>query len=262
MPLHIAEFGPGSAPTIVFLHGGGVGGWMWRAQAEALQADYHCLVPDLPEHGQSGDVKPFTILDAARRIADLIHKRAHGGRAHIVGLSLGGQVGVALLGLAPRLVDHALVSGTLLRPLPGAGLLGLTMKLYAPLKDRAFMIRANMRQLQVPAAYFGEFAADTRRLDVESFSRIMAANLSFSMPPGLTRLANPTLVCVGENEPGVMRRSACALVAAMPGASGRLVERAGHNWSLRAPALFNQTLRAWLAGQPLPSGLRILRGKG
>src|SRR5690606_21637517 len=118
------EAGPASAPSLVLLHGGGVGGWMWERHVADLQADYHCLVPDLPEHGHSQEAGPFTILDAARRVAELIHTRAHGGRAHIAGLSLGGQVGVALLSLSPHLADRAIFSGVLARPLPGAGLVG------------------------------------------------------------------------------------------------------------------------------------------
>src|SRR5579864_2612613 len=74
--LSVHEYGPTSAPTICFLHGGGVSGWMWNPQVEALQNTYHCLVPDLPEHGQSAATKPFSIVDAARRIAELIRERA------------------------------------------------------------------------------------------------------------------------------------------------------------------------------------------
>src|SRR5215831_17693879 len=113
VPLHIAESGPADAPSIVFLHGGGVAGWSWRPQVQAFQADYHCLVPDLPGHGQSDSDAPFSMTDAAAQVAELIHQRGHGGRAHIVGLSLGAQVGVALLAVAGRLVDRAVLTGTL-----------------------------------------------------------------------------------------------------------------------------------------------------
>jgi glutaconate CoA-transferase subunit A len=166
VPLHVLECGPAEAPSIVFLHGGGVGGWMWRPQLAALGGDYHCLVPDLPEHGQSRDEQPLSIFDAARRVAEIIKRRAHGGVAHVVGHSLGAQVAVALLGLAPSLVTRAFVSSALLRPLPLAGLIDVSLKLYRPFKDRDGMIRANMRSLGVPAEYYAEFAAGTRQPDV------------------------------------------------------------------------------------------------
>lgn len=49
--LSVCECGPATAPTICFLHAGGVSGWMWQPQVEVLQDTYHCLIPDLPEHG-------------------------------------------------------------------------------------------------------------------------------------------------------------------------------------------------------------------
>src|SRR5258708_39318108 len=119
MPLHLAEFGPAQAPSILFLHGGGVGGWSWRPQIEAFQADYHLLVPDLPEHGQSLDVAPFSMNDAAARMAELIHRRAHGGQADGVGLALGAQAGGGPLARGGRLGGRALLSRALL-PSPSA----------------------------------------------------------------------------------------------------------------------------------------------
>ena len=252
MALYVAEFGAANEPTIVFLHGGGVGGWSWRPQVEAFQGDYHLLVPDLPEHGQSAAQAPFTINDAAARVAELIHKRAHGGHAHLVGLSLGAQTGVALLAMAGRLVDRALLSGTLVRPLPGASLAGPSLWLYMPFKNIPALIRLNQQSLGVPAAYSAEFADDTRRSTRQALANVMQANMSFRVPPGLTRLKNPTLVLVGEKEPRVMRRSARELAASMLGGTAYMVKGMLHNWPLAAPALFNRTLRAWLTDQPLP----------
>src|SRR5690349_16174275 len=119
MTLFVHEVGPEGAPAVVFLHGGGVAGWIWRPQIAALSADHRCLVPDLPEHGKSRAEGPFSIEDAAARVADLIRARTPSGRAHVVGLSLGAQIIVALLSLAPEVVDHALCTGTNVRPLLG-----------------------------------------------------------------------------------------------------------------------------------------------
>ena len=255
MPLHVAEYGPAAAPSILFLHGGGVGGWSWRPQIEAFQNDYHLLVPDLPEHGQSLDVAPFSMTNAAARMAELIHKRAHDGHAHVVGLSLGAQVGVALLAVAGRLVDRALLSGVSLRPIPGASLIGPSLWLYAPFKNIPYLIKLNQQNLGVPAAYSAEFAEDTRRTTTRALANIFKANLAFREPPGLTRLKNPTLVLVGEKEPRLMRRSARQLAASMTGATAYMVQGMIHNWPLAAPELFNRTLRAWLTDQPLPAEL-------
>ena len=91
MALYVQEVGVNNSRSIVFLHGGGVGGWMWRPQIEQLKDEYHLLVPDLPEHGKSADVKPLTLKNSAAQVAELIRTRAHGSRANVVGLSLGAQ---------------------------------------------------------------------------------------------------------------------------------------------------------------------------
>lgn len=253
--LFTLESGPASAPTIVFLHGGGVSGWMWQAHVAALEAEYHCLVPDLPEHGQSSAAGPFTILDAARRVAELIHTRAHDGQAHLAGLSLGGQVGVALLGLSPQLVDRAVFSGVLAQPQPGAGLIGASLWFYAPFKNHPALIRANQRGLGVPDAYAEAFAADTRRLTIPALGRILTENMRFAVPPGLTRRQRPTLFLVGEREPKLMKRSARALSGAMLGGTALMVPGAQHNWPLSRPDLFVAIVRACFRDEPLPDSL-------
>ena len=255
--MNVTESGPASAPSIVFLHAAGLGGWSWRSQVEALQADYHCLAPDLPGHGQSDDPgpDPFSITGAATQVARLIHERAHGGRAHLVGLSLGAQVGVAVMAVAARLVDRAVFSGAGVIATAGSDLLDPLLWLAAPFRNLPPLVRANQRRLGIPPEYAAEFAAATRRASAAGMARILGASRRFEVPPGLTRLKNPTLVLVGEKEPRIERRSARRLAASMTGGSAYMVSGMIHNWPLAAPALFNRTLRAWLEDTPLPPDL-------
>lgn len=255
MPLYVRESGTQHAPAIVFLHGGGVSGWMWQPQVEQL-SDFHCLVPDLAEHGQSLNEGRFSIRDSANQIADLIRTHVPGGKAHVVGLSLGAQVITQLLSSERRtVVDHAIISGTLVRPIPGAGMMGGVMKLYAPFKNMPFMIRANMKSLTVPDQYFEQFSEDTRRLTAHAFAHITAENMSFRLPSGLSAATCPVLIVVGEKEQRMMRQSAQDLVRAIPGAKACVASKVGHNWSLQAPDLFTRTVRAWITDQSLPSEL-------
>lgn len=268
--LSIRECGPADAPSICFLHGGGISGWMWEPQVDALRDSYHCLIPDLPEHGRSAALRPLTIVDAARRVATLIRERAHGGRAHVVGLSLGAQITVQLLATAPEIIDHAVVSSALVHPVPGAGLLGLgafalAFALFAaPFQRSDAFVRLNMRYgSAIPARYFREMRADTRRMTAASFSHVLLENQRFRVPVGLEQAHVPTLIVAGRNELPLMRRSASDLAAAMPSAQAYLVafSRGGaaeHAWNLNQPALFNATLCAWLTGMPLPTALLAL----
>src|SRR5215831_20317088 len=241
--LGVRESGPASAQTICFLHGGGVSGWMWQPQVKDLQESYHCLIPDLPEHGLSASVRPFAIADTAHRIAELIREKAHGGHAHVIGLSEGAQVTVQLLGSAAEVVDHAIISSALLYPLPGASLLGpralaLIFKLFAaPFQGSDWYIRLNRRGNAIPEQYFSEVREDTRRMTADSFTHMILENQRFRMPAGLDQVQVPALVVAGQHELAIMRRSARDLAAKLPAALGYVVSfsKRGaeeHAWNL------------------------------
>lgn len=265
--LSVRACGPATAPTICFLHGGGVSGWMWRPQVESLQDTYHCLVPDMPEHGLSAAIRPFTIADTAYRIAELIQKRAHGGRAHVIGLSEGAQVAVQLLGSAAEVVDHAVISSALVHPLPGMSLFGpralaLIFTLSAaPFQNSDAYVRLNMRHGNaIPAQYFSEVREDTKRMTAASFTHMILENQRFRIPPGLDKVQVPTLIVAGQHELPLMRQSAHDLAATLPAGQGYLVsfsKRAAeeHSWNLCRSDLFNAVTRAWLTDQPLPAEL-------
>ena len=211
MSLYVQESGPADAPTIVFLHGGGGAGWMWQPQVDGL-GEFHCLVPDLPEHGRSVDVKPFAIAESAVLIAELIRKRAHGGRAHVVGLSEGAQITVALLAGAPELVDHAIVSSALVRPIRGAGIVGPGLIRWsfrlsvAPLRNIEWWTRLNMKRAAgVPDEYYPQFRRTFRELTESGFTNAIIENQRFRVPQGLDRVLTPTLIVVGRHEYDSMR---------------------------------------------------------
>src|SRR5690606_6613765 len=114
--------GRSGVPSIVFMHGIGTSGWMWHPQIAAL-SDYHCLNVDLPGHGKSNQVEWISFADAADQVAALIHAQATNGRAHIVGLSLGGHVALVLLERHSAVVDRAIISGVTAEPMPNRWLL-------------------------------------------------------------------------------------------------------------------------------------------
>jgi pimeloyl-ACP methyl ester carboxylesterase len=106
---------PGDRPTIVFLHGTRLTGGEWAAHVAALGDTFHCLAPDLPGHGVAAGM-PFSVEGAAGRIADLIEREAHDGRAVLVGLSLGGYVAMAVAAAWPDRVAGLVISGATAEP--------------------------------------------------------------------------------------------------------------------------------------------------
>ena len=270
MALFVAEYGPHEAETIVFLHGGGGAGWMWRPQIDSLSADYHLLVPDLPEQGRSTDAGPFSMITAAEQIAQLVAERASGAPVHLVGLSEGAQVVVQLLASHPDLVATAIASSALVRPLPGAGAMSSAAMLrwsyrlsIAPLRNADWWIRLNMRSaVGVPDEYFPQFRESFRTLSEDGWVDLMTANQKFRLPVGLDRVSARVLAVCGASEYPAMKLSASDIASAIPGAQAREVRHAEklslaqqHNWNMTAPALFTRMVRAWVSGGELPSEL-------
>ena len=156
------------------------------------------------------------------------------------------------------MIDHAVASGPLMRPLPGIGLTNLMAKLYWPLRNANWLVKWNMQGLGVPAEYFDEFRADTQAMTIDSFVRMTLANGTNQVPPNLQRVSVPTLILVGEKELKIMHASVRDLLAVMPSAKGCVVTGAIHNWSMQLPDLFTQTVRAWISDQALPEQLKVI----
>lgn len=248
---YIHETGDSSAPFIVFLHGGGLSGRMWQPQLAAL-TDFHCLAPDLPEHGQNS-AAAFTLSGAAAAVVHLIRESTPQQKAHIVGLSIGGAVGLEILRTAPEVVNRALLSGP--TPQLGRTLVAITDAINGPLLHllpRKQLIGMTLKSLNVPDAFRPLMEADLQQLTPALYRHINQATGAMLIP---TQPVPPTLVVVGEKEPGVSRRHAQKLGRSVPGITARSVQGVGHAWNLEAPALFNATVRAWLTVAPLPRSL-------
>ena len=103
--LFVKETGTFGGSPIVFIHGGGGALWTWD-EVVPLLPDFRCILPDLPEHGQTGlSAGPFSIPGTATLIADLIRQRSPNGKAHVVGLSVGAQIGVEMLAKTPEVME-------------------------------------------------------------------------------------------------------------------------------------------------------------
>ncbi|MHB1293891.1 MAG: alpha/beta fold hydrolase [Anaerolineae bacterium] len=251
MSLHVHTSGDPAAPAILWLHGAGLSGRMWQPQFERLP-DYHCLAPDLPEHGRSAGEGPLTLEDAVRRMAHLIAERAAGGRAHVVGLSFGGVVAQALMVAAPERVDHAVLSGTATRL---SRLLLAVQALNEPilrLLSPEALARLLAIQFGIPPSYRQMLRGEMAAFTPAAFGRVNATYGQIETPrtPGI-----PTLVLVGQKETWAARRMARTLARTIPGAVGALVPGVGHAWNLQAPDLFAATVRAWVEDASLPPTL-------
>ncbi|NEM08002.1 alpha/beta fold hydrolase [Geodermatophilus normandii] len=239
----------------MLLHGVGTSGWMWRRLVDAVGVELHLLVVDLPGHGDSAGRPWVSLDDTVAAVAEVIGRSA-GGRAHVVGLSLGGYVATDLAARHPGLVPSALVSGVNVLPFPRPGLMRVAGRLMSPFLTTTPLLRANARALGVPAEDFDGYAAAARSMAPGTFTRVGAELVDYRVPEAAAVSDCRVLAVAGDREQELVRRSLPVVSAAFPRGEARVVPGVGHAWNGEQPALFADVVRAHVAGTELPRVLR------
>lgn len=230
------EHGPRSGESVLFLHGGNVAGWTWQPQVERLPGR-HLLTPDLPGYGTRADVDFPGLAGAADDLADLIRARAVDGRAHLVGLSLGGFVAVQLARRHPELVRSALVSGVAL-----AGYSPLVRRLVAPqvgLWRRRWYWAAQAPLFGIPAED-RELFVSTATAPSAATNRRMFEEVARGDVPERFDFDGPLLAVSGQREMAAVRRAFAPLRTVAPQLQTWTAPGMHHPWNAQDPDLFTQ----------------------
>lgn len=250
MSLYVQETGDRERPSIVFLHGGGMSGWMWKRTVDQF-GDYHCIVPDLPEHGRSQSESPLRLSDCAERITEIIQLKANHGKAHLVGHSLGGKIIVEMLGFCPDIIDRAVVASALFDHVK------LLRFIHRPTTYKltvAFLRHKRLLNWMVGRMGF-EMASEKESLK-EDFARLTAKSLYDiyeqlylydSIPPNLEKCERPALVVFGTKEFRAMRTSAIKLARALGNSKITALEGADHTYPWTRFSQFNELVRNWIS---------------
>jgi pimeloyl-ACP methyl ester carboxylesterase len=217
--------------------------------------ELHCLAPDCPGFGRSSAEEWVSLEKTAGLVIDLIRNCTKQKRAHLVGLSLGGSLVLTLLSKAPELIDHAIVDGAGVLPLPGLGLMKIGFHVLQPFLHTRFVIKTLAASMKIPTDGYEEFERGMLSMSPSSFTRSFSQALDQRQPSGLDQVQVPTLFVAGEKEPGAVRESNRLLAKMMPNAQHRTAPGMGHGWMIEAPDLHVDMVRAWLLDKPLPSGL-------
>ncbi len=233
----------GSGPNAVVLHhsSGNLG---WVPFHEALAQSFTVTVPDLPGYGQSE--RPVWARDP-RDIAILINRflaQVAPEGATLVGLGFGGFIAAELATMnQERLGSLVLVGAAGLQPEEGE-LLDQMLIDYKEYMSAGFRDEARYHDI------FGEEIAKEVR-ELWDFSREMTARLSWKpymfnrrLSHFLSEVQTPTLVVAGSEERVIPVTCARQYAAALPNATLKIVEGAGHYVDYEEP----QALAALIAG--------------
>ncbi len=247
--MYVNESGDAAAPAVVFLHGGGVSGRMWRDHLARLP-QFHCLAPDLPGFGRSNHLPPRSRAETADLIAALIRARVPAGRAHVVGLSWGGGIAHELLGAHPGLVDRVVIDGAGVLPWAGNGPFLLAITAISPFLHTRPVVAFMAGTVSMDEVGREDLRLASRRAFREAFVEGFKGGISRAEIDA----SSPTLLVAGEKE-RIVRESNAAQAAMMPNAVALFAPGLGHGWLGRDLDLHLGMVEAWLTGRELPAGL-------
>jgi 3-oxoadipate enol-lactonase len=204
--LHVeADPASSSKPALIFSNSLGTDLHMWNAEAEALRARFRIIRYDVRGHGRSYGPRGDCTIERLALDALAVLDAAGAEKAHLVGLSMGGMVGMWLGSNRPeRMLSLALCNTSAHIPPKGIW------------DDRAAAVRKGGFQAITEGVlgrwFTAPFRAEhpqavdrVRRMllanDVEGYCGCVAAIRDMDLRETIRAIAVPTLVLAGASDP-------------------------------------------------------------
>jgi pimeloyl-ACP methyl ester carboxylesterase len=238
---------------VVFLHGLGSSSSDWALQVPSFEERHRVILVDLPGHGQSRATRWARSIegmagDVAALLADLQEPPAH-----VVGLSLGGCVALALALRSPEHVRSLTLVNAFarLRPADARALFRMltraTLLAVAPMRTvaahvaRGLFPRADQEMLYRAAV--DSLSRTPRRAYIAS----ARALLGFDVADRLDTIKAPTLVIAGGADRTIPLVAKEDVARRISGARLVVFPDSGHATPMDEPAAFNDSVLEFIA---------------
>jgi 3-oxoadipate enol-lactonase len=244
--------GPEGAPVVTLSHSLAANQSMWDPQMAALTRHWRVLRYDTRGHGAT-DVPagPYSLEQLARDAVGLLDALGI-ARTHWVGLSLGGMIGQTLALQAPERLRALVLCDTSSRTPPeGRGLWAERIKtaesqglepLVEPTIGRWFTPRFVQERRDVVDRVRGMIRGTDPRGYVGCGHAIAALDLT----DRLSTISLPTLVVVGEDDPGTPVAAARVIHERIKGSQLEILPSASHLSNMEQPEAFTRVVTEFL----------------
>ena len=225
------------APPLVLVHGlSGSGRW-WRYNVGPLSESYAVYVVDLIGYGSNRAWRPATIGDAAETLAAFVASLP-GGRANVIGHSMGGHISATFAARYPHCVDRlvlAAASGLVRSQL-------LRMALRLPVAAR-----------YSPLNFFPTLALDALRAGPLNLLMSTRHLLGDDITESLPKILAPTLLIWGSRDNLVPPETGQTMEKIIPDARLHILKGGGHVVMWDHATDFNRLTLEFLAATPRPA---------
>jgi 3-oxoadipate enol-lactonase len=235
----------GRGPLVVFLHGIGGNRAHWASQLTFFSRNYRAVAWDARGYGDSDDYDGA--LQFGDFTADLLRAVdfLEEGKAHVVGLSMGGRIARNFALEHPARVATLTLANTS----PGFDALS-PQEVLRYVEERTGSTPPSARRLLGSRAGPGAqeaLLASFHALRNESYRKTLEASVAQDRGAPLERLAVPTLVITGDEDRVYPPALARSMAQRIPGAELVVLEGCGHLSNLEQPERFNAALLDFLS---------------
>lgn len=216
---------------------------MWLPQMKSVSGEFRVIALDLPGHGSLSKT-PLTLDAAVDTVQQTIDQDA-GGRALLVGSSLGGYVAMEAACRRPEQIAGLVLSGA---SAEYRGLLGVRARINA-LMLRLFSANPVRRRMEgilegTPLSASELSLIQNAGFYPKSWARAFQLVAGKNFRAKLQGYPGPVLILNGEDDT-LNRKGEAALAAAAQHARIEIIENAGHLCNLQEPEAFSKAVRTF-----------------
>jgi 3-oxoadipate enol-lactonase len=253
--MHYTLNGPASAPVVMLSHSLATTLAMWEPQVAALAARYRVLRYDTRGHGGTDAPAGAYTLDLLAEDARALLQALDIRRVHFVGLSMGGMIG-QMLGLKhPELLRSLVLCDTSSRVPAEARSMWDERIRMAETQGMEPLVQSTIARWFTPSYIAAHpevvdpVRAMIRQTPPQGFAGCGQAIKMLDLTDQLQRIGTPTLVVVGEDDPGTPVAASRTIHERIRGSELVILKSAAHLSNVEQPEAFTRAVLAFLGRQ-------------